>query len=119
MCIRDRVYFVHNRVESVYAMAALLKRLVPEAEIGVAHGQMKEHELEASMLKFLRGEFHILVSTTIIENGLDIPRVNTLIVNRADHFGLAQLYQLRGRIGRSDRQAYAYFPVSYTHLTLP
>ncbi|HZI94692.1 MAG TPA: transcription-repair coupling factor, partial [Patescibacteria group bacterium] len=106
-----QVYFVHNRVESVYAMAALLKRLVPEAEIGVAHGQMKEHELEASMLKFLRGEFHILVSTTIIENGLDIPRVNTLIVNRADHFGLAQLYQLRGRIGRSDRQAYAYFLV--------
>jgi len=108
---RGQVYFVHNRVESVYAMSALLRRLVPEAEIGVAHGQMPERELEQAMLRFLRGEFHILVSTTIIENGLDIPRVNTLIVNRADHFGLAQLYQLRGRIGRSDRQAYAYLLV--------
>jgi transcription-repair coupling factor (superfamily II helicase) len=106
-----QIYFVHNRIESVYAMASLLKRLVPEAEIGVAHGQMPERELEESMLKFLRGDFNVLVSTTIIENGLDIPRVNTLIVNRADHFGLSQLYQLRGRIGRSDRQAYAYLLV--------
>jgi len=106
-----QVYFVHNRVESVYAMSALLRRLVPEAEFGVAHGQMPEKELESAMLRFLRGEFQVLVSTTIIENGLDIPRVNTLIVNRADHFGLSQLYQLRGRIGRSDRQAYAYFLV--------
>ncbi|MGH9868654.1 MAG: transcription-repair coupling factor [Candidatus Polarisedimenticolia bacterium] len=106
-----QVYFVHNRVESVYAMAALLRKLVPEAKYGVAHGQMPEGELEDSMMKFLRGDFHVLVSTTIIENGLDIPRVNTLIVNRADQFGLSQLYQLRGRIGRSDRQAYAYLMV--------
>ena len=106
-----QVYFVHNRVETVYAMAALLKKLVPEARYTVAHGQMPEAELEEAMLKFLRGEFDVLVSTTIIENGLDIPRVNTLIVNRADQFGLSQLYQLRGRIGRSDRQAYAYLMV--------
>jgi transcription-repair coupling factor (superfamily II helicase) len=106
-----QVYFVHNRVESVYAMAALLKKLVPEANYAVAHGQMEEGQLEETMMKFLRGEFHVLVSTTIIENGLDIPRVNTLIVNRADQFGLSQLYQLRGRIGRSDRQAYAYLLV--------
>ena len=106
-----QVYFVHNRVDSVYAMAALLKKLVPEAEIGVAHGQMPEKDLEEAMMKFLRGTFNVLVSTSIIENGLDIPRVNTMIVNRADHFGLSQLYQLRGRIGRSDRQAYAYMLV--------
>ncbi len=106
-----QVYFVHNRVESVYAMAALLKRLVPDAAIGVAHGQMKERDLEDTMIRFLQGSFHVLVSTTIIENGLDIPRVNTLVVNRADRFGLAQLYQMRGRIGRSDRQAYAYMLV--------
>ncbi len=106
-----QVYFVHNRVESVYAMAALLGNLVPEATLGVAHGQMKEKELENAMVRFLRGDFKVLVSTSIIENGLDIPRVNTLIVNRADHFGLSQLYQLRGRIGRSDRQAYAYMLV--------
>ncbi len=106
-----QVYFVHNRVESVYNMAAILKKLVPEAEFGVAHGELPERELEQVMLRFLRGKFPVLVSTTIIENGLDIPRVNTLIVNRADQFGLAQLYQLRGRIGRSDRQAYAYMLV--------
>jgi len=106
-----QIYFVHNRVESVYAMAALIRRLVPEASVGVAHGQMPEKELEESMLRFLRGDFRVLVSTTIIENGLDIPRVNTLVVNRADRFGLSQLYQLRGRIGRSDRQAYAYLLV--------
>ncbi|HET9482301.1 MAG TPA: transcription-repair coupling factor, partial [Candidatus Polarisedimenticolia bacterium] len=106
-----QVYFVHNRVETVYAMAALIRKLVPEAEVGVAHGQMKTKELEDAMLRFLRGGFQVLLSTTIIENGLDIPRVNTLIVNRADQFGLSQLYQLRGRIGRSDRQAYAYLLV--------
>ncbi|HKY31536.1 MAG TPA: transcription-repair coupling factor [Candidatus Polarisedimenticolia bacterium] len=106
-----QVYFVHNRVESVYAMAALLRKLVPRAEYAVAHGQMDEGLLEETMLRFLRGDFQVLVSTTIIENGLDIPRVNTLIVNRADQFGLSQLYQLRGRIGRSDRQAYAYLLV--------
>jgi transcription-repair coupling factor (superfamily II helicase) len=113
-----QVYFVHNRVGSIYSMASYLKRLVPEARIVVGHGQMKEHELEGVMLSFIRGEFDILVSTTIIENGLDIPLVNTLIVNRADRYGLSQLYQLRGRVGRSNRRAYAYLLVpEETHLT--
>jgi transcription-repair coupling factor (superfamily II helicase) len=106
-----QIYFVHNRVESIYSAAGLVKRLVPEARITVAHGRMAKRELEEAMMRFVRGESDVLVSTTIIENGLDIPRVNTLIVNRADRFGLAQLYQLRGRIGRSDRQAYAYLLV--------
>ncbi len=113
-----QVYFVHNRVGSIYSMANYLKRLVPEARIAVGHGQMKEQELENVMLTFIRGEFDILVSTTIIENGLDIPLVNTLIVNRADRYGLSQLYQLRGRVGRSSRRAYAYLLVpEETHLT--
>jgi len=106
-----QVYFVHNRIDTVYAMASHIQKLVPEVKATVAHGQMPEHQLEDAMLSFLRGESNVLVSTTIIENGLDIPRVNTLLVNRADQFGLAQLYQLRGRIGRSDRQAYAYLMV--------
>ncbi len=106
-----QIYFVHNRVDTIYSMAALIKRLVPEARIGVAYGRMRENQLEKTMLCFLEGGFDVLVSTTIIENGLDLPRVNTLIVNRADRFGLAQLYQLRGRIGRSDRRAYAYLLV--------
>jgi transcription-repair coupling factor (superfamily II helicase) len=113
-----QVYFVHNRVGSIYSMANYLKRLTPEARIVVGHGQMKEQELENVMLSFIRGEFDILVSTTIIENGLDIPLVNTLIVNRADRYGLSQLYQLRGRVGRSNRRAYAYLLVpEETHLT--
>ncbi len=113
-----QVYFVHNRVGSIYSMANYLKRLVPEARIVCGHGQMPEQELESVMLSFIRGEFDILVSTTIIENGLDIPLVNTLIVNRADRYGLSQLYQLRGRVGRSNRRAYAYLLVpEETHLT--
>jgi transcription-repair coupling factor (superfamily II helicase) len=106
-----QVYFVHNRVGSIYSMASYLSRLVPEARIAVAHGQMKENELERVMLRFIRHEFDVLVSTTIIENGLDIPLVNTLVVNRADRFGLSQLYQLRGRVGRSNRRAFAYLLV--------
>jgi transcription-repair coupling factor (superfamily II helicase) len=106
-----QVYFVHNRVESIGSMANFLRRLVPEARIGIAHGQMGEKMLERTMLSFLQGEFDVLLATTIIENGLDIPRVNTIVVNRADRFGLAQLYQLRGRVGRSDRRAYAYLLV--------
>ncbi len=107
-----QVYFVHNRVGSIYSMASFLKRLVPEARIEVGHGQMKESELERTMLRFIRHEFDVLVSTTIIENGLDIPLVNTLFVNRADRFGLSELYQLRGRVGRSNRRAYAYLLVA-------
>jgi transcription-repair coupling factor (superfamily II helicase) len=106
-----QAYFVHNRVESIYSLASLVQRLVPEARVVVAHGQMPEAELERTMLTFVEGRADVLVATTIIENGLDIPRANTLIVNRADRYGLAQLYQLRGRVGRSDRRAYAYLLV--------
>ncbi len=106
-----QVYVVHNRVESIGSMANFIRKLVPEVRLGVAHGQMSEGMLERTMLAFLAGEFDVLLATTIIENGLDIPRVNTIIVNRADRFGLAQLYQLRGRVGRSDRRAYAYLVV--------
>ena len=106
-----QVYFVHNRVESIYSMASLVQRLVPEARVAVAHGQLPEGELEKSMLGFVEGRADVLVATTLIENGLDIPRANTMIVNRADRYGLAQLYQLRGRVGRADRRAYAYLLV--------
>jgi transcription-repair coupling factor (superfamily II helicase) len=103
-----QVYFVHNRVESIYSMANLLHRLVPEARVGVGHGQMTESALEQVMVDFVSRKFDVLLATTIIENGIDIPNANTMIVNRADRYGLAQLYQLRGRVGRSDRRAYAY-----------
>ena len=103
-----QVYFVHNRVESIFSLGSLLQRLVPEATMAVAHGQMGEHELERAMLGFVERRFDILLSTTIVENGLDIPNANTIIINRADRYGLSQLYQLRGRVGRSDRPAYAY-----------
>ena len=106
-----QVYFVHNRVESIDAMAGYIRRLVPQARVAVGHGQMDEHHLEKIMMGFLEREYDILVSTMIIESGLDIPNVNTLIVNRADRLGLAQLYQLRGRVGRSSHKAYAYFMV--------
>jgi transcription-repair coupling factor (superfamily II helicase) len=106
-----QVYFVHNRVESIGSMAGLLHKIAPEARVAVAHGQMKERDLERTMLGFLAGESDVLLATTLVENGLDIPRVNTILVNRADRFGLAQLYQLRGRVGRSDRRAYAYLLV--------
>ena len=103
-----QVYFVHNRVESIFSIAGLITRLVPEARVAVGHGQMGDDDLEKVMLDFVTKKFDVLVSTTIIENGLDIPNANTMIVNRADRYGLAQLYQLRGRVGRSDRRAYAY-----------
>ena len=103
-----QVYFVHNRVESIFSIGALLTRLVPEAKIVVGHGQMGEHDLEKAMIDFMARKFDILLATTIVENGLDIPNVNTIIINRADRYGLSQLYQLRGRVGRSDRPAYAY-----------
>jgi len=108
---QGQVYFVHNTVETIDSIAALIRDICPEARLLVAHGQMKEKDLEATLLKFLRHEADVLVSTTIIENGLDIPLVNTMIVNRADRFGLSQLYQLRGRVGRSSRRAYAYLLV--------
>jgi transcription-repair coupling factor (superfamily II helicase) len=103
-----QVYFVHNRVESIYSMGNLLQRLVPEARIVIGHGQMSEDALERAMLDFMAHKHDILLATTIVENGLDIPNANTMVINRADRYGLSQLYQLRGRVGRSDRPAYAY-----------
>jgi len=106
-----QVYFVHNRVESIWEIAAKLQELAPKARIIVGHGQMSEGELEKVMLKFMHHEADILVATTIIENGLDIPLCNTILINRADRLGLSELYQLRGRVGRSNRRAYAYLLV--------
>ncbi|HLW85323.1 MAG TPA: transcription-repair coupling factor [Candidatus Sulfotelmatobacter sp.] len=103
-----QVYFVHNRVESIWEIAAKLQAMVPKARVAVGHGQMSEGELEKVMLKFMHHEADILVATTIIENGLDIPLCNTILINRADRLGLSELYQLRGRVGRSNRRAYAY-----------
>ena len=107
-----QVYVLHNRVQTIEVMYARLKKLVPEARIAIGHGQMKEHALEDVMLDFYDGKFDVLLCTTIIEAGLDVPRANTLIVCDADHFGLSQLYQLRGRVGRSNRLAYAYLTVN-------
>lgn len=103
-----QVFFIHNRVETITAIAAHLQKIVPNAKIVVAHGQMNEKEMEQAVLDFVDQKFDILVATTIIENGIDIPRANTIIINRADTYGLSQLYQLRGRVGRSNRRAYAY-----------
>jgi transcription-repair coupling factor (superfamily II helicase) len=106
-----QVYFVHNRVDTIYEMAARIQELAPRARVLVGHGQMSENELEKVMLRFMRHDADVLVSTTIIENGLDIPLCNTILIHRADRFGLADLYQLRGRVGRSNRRAYAYLLV--------
>ncbi len=103
-----QVYFVYNRVQSINSMAAKLQKMLPDCKIAVGHGQMSENALEKTMLDFMEGEYDILISTTIIETGLDIPNVNTLIIYDADKFGLSQLYQLRGRVGRSNRIAYCY-----------
>jgi transcription-repair coupling factor (superfamily II helicase) len=105
---QGQIYFVHNRVDTIWEIAAKLQTMAPRARIIVGHGQMSEGELEKVMLKFMRHEADILVATTIIENGLDIPLCNTILINRADRLGLSELYQLRGRVGRSDRRAYAY-----------
>jgi transcription-repair coupling factor (superfamily II helicase) len=106
-----QVFFMHNRVRTIGALAEMLARVVPEVKVIVAHGQMRERELEAQMLAFQRGEADLLLCTTIIESGLDIPRANTILINRADALGLAQLYQLRGRVGRSSHRAYAYLMI--------
>jgi transcription-repair coupling factor (superfamily II helicase) len=106
-----QIFFVHNRVRSIAAFADWVRRVVPEARLVVAHGQMPEKMLERAMRTFLDGDADVLLATAIIENGLDIPNANTLLVNRADRFGLAQLYQLRGRVGRSERLGFAYFLV--------
>jgi len=103
-----QIFFIHNRVETIDAIAALIQKIVPHARIAIGHGKMNEKEMEQVMLDFIDYKYDILVATTIIENGIDIPRANTIIINRADNYGLSQLYQLRGRVGRSNRRAYAY-----------
>ena len=108
---QGQVFFLHNRVGSIEAMRSKLKKLLPKARIVVGHGQMDEHELEAVMQQFVNGEADVLLSTTIIESGLDIPNANTIIIDRADRFGLADLYQLRGRVGRAQHKAYAYLMI--------
>jgi transcription-repair coupling factor (superfamily II helicase) len=110
-----QVFFVHNRVESIYEIASRIQELVPTARVAVAHGQMSESELERVMLAFMRNEYDVLVATTIIENGLDIPLANTILINRAERHGLSELYQLRGRVGRSNRRAYAYLLIPPEH----
>ena len=106
-----QAFFLHDRVKSIYTMARLVEKLVPEARIGVVHGRMKGADIEETMAKFVRGDYNCLVCTSIIASGLDIPTANTIIINRADRFGLAQLYQIRGRVGRSKEEAYAYLLV--------
>ncbi len=103
-----QVFLIHNRVETIETIAALVQRIVPQARLVVGHGKMNEKEMEQVMLDFIGHKYDVLVATTIIENGIDIPRANTIIINRADTYGLSQLYQLRGRVGRSSRRAYAY-----------
>src|SRR3990172_6922574 len=107
-----QVFFVHNRVQSLPSMTAFIQWLCPVARVVMAHGQMAERELESVMVKFVDGQADVLVSTAIVVSGLDIPTSNTIIINRADRFGLAQLYQLRGRVGRERQQAYAYLLIS-------
>ena len=114
-----QVFFVHNRVHSIHRIASRLAELVPEAEIAIGHGQMPEEQLEHIMLDFSQGKIDVLVCTTIIESGLDIPNVNTIIVNDADRMGIAQLYQLRGRVGRGTNRAYAYFLYTRGKLLTP
>lgn len=112
---KGQIYFVHNNINTIWSMTDHLKKLVPEVRLDVAHGRMNEKELESVMLRFTKNEIDMLVCTTIIESGLDIPSANTMIINRADRFGLAQIYQLRGRVGRSDEQAYAYLFIPAEH----
>ena len=114
-----QVFFVHNRVSSIGSLHEMLERLVPEVKVLVGHGKMKERELEDVMLRFQQGEADVLLCTTIIESGIDIPRANTILIDRADALGLAQLYQLRGRVGRSDHRAYAYLLIPIMQDALP
>jgi transcription-repair coupling factor (superfamily II helicase) len=110
-----QIFFIHNNIKTIFKTAENLKKLVPEVRIGVAHGRLNEASLEKAMLQFINREIDMLVCTTIVESGLDIPSANTMIINRADMFGLAQIYQLRGRIGRGEEQAYAYLFVPEEH----
>jgi transcription-repair coupling factor (superfamily II helicase) len=103
-----QVFFVNNRIQNLMDLAGIIKKLVPDARVGVGHGQMDGHQLEKVMLGFVEGDFDVLVSTTIVESGLDIPNANTIIINDAHHYGLSDLHQLRGRVGRSNRKAFCY-----------
>jgi transcription-repair coupling factor (superfamily II helicase) len=111
MARQGQVYFVHNRVDTIFMRAAFIQELMPQCRIGVGHGQMGESELEKVLLGFMRHEYDVFVCTTIVENGLDIPLANTIIIENAERYGLSELYQLRGRVGRSNRRAYAYLMV--------
>jgi transcription-repair coupling factor (superfamily II helicase) len=104
-----QVFFVHNRIENIKEVAGLIQRLIPDAKIGIGHGQMEGRKLERLMLAFMNNEFDVLVSTTIIESGLDVPNANTIFINNANHFGLSDLHQMRGRVGRSNKKAFCYF----------
>ena len=112
MARNGQVFFVHNNIKTIFKMAQNLEKLVPNARVAVAHGRLSESALELVMLKFVNFEVDVLVCTTIVESGLDIPSANTMIINKAERFGLSQIYQLRGRIGRGDHQAYAYLFIS-------
>jgi transcription-repair coupling factor (superfamily II helicase) len=113
---QGQIFFVHNNIQTITKIARKLQHLVPEVRLDIAHGRMDEDALELVMYRFLNKEFDMLVCTTIIESGLDIPSANTIIVNHADRFGLAQIYQLRGRVGRADEQAYAYLLIPHESL---
>jgi transcription-repair coupling factor (superfamily II helicase) len=111
-----QVFFIHNRIENIKEVAGLLQRLLPSATIGIGHGQMEGKKLEGLMLKFMNNEFDILVSTTIVESGLDVPNANTIFVNNANNFGLSDLHQMRGRVGRSNKKAFCYFITPPYHM---
>jgi transcription-repair coupling factor (superfamily II helicase) len=113
---KGQIFFVHNNIQSIDRISGQLQRLVPQVRLAVAHGRMDEDELEQVMFMFMNREIDMLVCTTIIESGLDVATANTIIVNRADRFGLAQMYQLRGRVGRADEQAYAYLLIPHESL---
>ena len=104
-----QVFFVHNRIENIKELAGMIQRLVPDAKIGIGHGQLDGKKLEQLMLAFMNNEFDVLVSTTIIESGLDVPNANTIFINNANNFGLSDLHQMRGRVGRSNKKAFCYF----------
>ena len=104
-----QVFFIHNRVENIHEVSLTIQRLVPDARVGVGHGQMDGKKLEKTLINFMNGEFDVLIATTIIENGIDVPNANTIFINNANNFGLSDLHQMRGRVGRSNKKAFCYF----------
>jgi transcription-repair coupling factor (superfamily II helicase) len=111
-----QVFFIHNRIENIKEVAGMLQRLVPDAKIGIGHGQMEGRKLERLMLAYINNEFDVLVSTTIVESGLDVPNANTIFINNANNFGLSDLHQMRGRVGRSNKKAFCYFITPPYHM---